>query len=159
MGWTANLPAVYSSLILDGTTPQDPEPADSQRWQNPSGLNSHYHPGASYEMRSEIVNPGGHGHQACYGVSGVILTDGVAAGTADRSHWSNMVGATSHAELDVLPFIRACQLDGNAVTGTWLNRNLTRPIMHSGTYVGKYLEVRPVLAEPSRQIAPGTPCP
>lgn len=83
----------------------------------------------------------------------------VAAGTADRSHWSNMVGATSHAELDVLPFIRACQLDGNAVTGTWLNRNLTRPIMHSETYVGKYLEVRPVLAEPSRQIAPGTPCP
>ena len=159
IGWTQNLPKVYSTVNIDGTTPQDPEPDASQRWQTPHTYSKHYHPGASYEMRSEEVLPGEHGHQACYQISGNIITSGLGAGTADRSHWSNMTGATSHVQLDVLPFIRACQLDGNAVVGVWLNSNLNQAPMYAGSNANKYLEVRPILAEANRQIAPGTPCP
>lgn len=151
-GWLEELPSLYSRV--NNNADPEPDTCDPQRWDTPDfSVNTHYHPGASIEMRSEETE-GGHGHQACYNAARNLINSGVSAGTADRSHPSNLIGSDSHANLDVIPFIWSLQLDGNPVMGTTLNLNLTGPIFYSGSNVDNYLDVRPPIANSKSQIEP-----
>ena len=154
MAWLAELPAAYSALGLNNT---DPEPGNctTQHWEEPTPIDSYYHPGAAFEMRS-IQTPHGHGHQACYDNEGNLIRTGVSAGTADNRHYSNYI-EPSHVSEDVLPFVRAAQLDGNPV---WVNNlvptNLNRPMMHNGSHLQQYLNLRPPIPNSKPLLPPGT---
>lgn len=150
--WLQELPSLYKSV----NDPNDPEPAtcNPQRWGSLGNIDNYYHPGAVFEMRSEETT-NSHGHQACYNSAESLITSSVSAGTADRSHWSNLTGVTSHTNLDVLPFIWSVHLDGNPVKGTILNGNLTGPILYSGSSINDYLEARPPIANSKPQLDPG----
>lgn len=141
--WLSEMPRPYAPLYY----PYDPEPVevDPQRWQEPKVTNTYYHPAGYYDMRSEVTS-GFHGHQAIYDSNGAIVENGVSAGTADRVAPTGATFAL-HTEVDVIPFVWACQLDGNPCNGTFLYANMTAPIMYSGGNLRKYLEVRPPLAD------------
>ena len=159
--WLAGLPALYSSL---GVNNSDPEPAncDPQRWKNVNPTNSHFHPGASFDIRSEVV-PGGYGHQATYNVVGTLIRNGVGAGTADRvsPNFLNPLSIIDHSNEDVWPFIWASQLDSNPVMGnaSFLPSNLTAPLMYQGGELNSYLQVRPPIANNRAELTPGTCAP
>ncbi|MGH1540685.1 MAG: nidogen-like domain-containing protein [Arenicella sp.] len=146
--WTLLLPKVYKTLTLLNENPE-PSSGCNNWWRGASSdfhqSQNYYHPQMVYEMRSVMVN--GYGHQATYDENGVLIESGVSAGSADKSHNSNRVGADSHREVDVLPFIRAAQLDGNPVNArTWLiPTNLSRPLIREGLYLRLYLDFRPEL--------------
>ena len=63
-----------------------------------------------------------------------------------------------HVQADVLPFIRAAQMDGNPVDGGVLNIDLSGPIMHFGYYLQQYFEARPIVANAKPALANNT-CP
>ncbi len=165
--WLAELPAAYSHLGTGNTDPEpDPTTCTNQYWEGMGSLFNHrfYHPGATFQMRSEEIenlDPNQdytHGHQACYTVAGFLRTSGVAAGSADRSHYTNMwpfYTSASHVALDVLPYVRAAQLDGNPV---WVNdvipTNFNRPMMHEGNHLQQYLQVRPPIPNSKPLLSP-----
>ena len=153
ISWINDLPAVYSKLAAINS---DPEPditiCNPQRWEDVDPLDKKYHPFASYEMRSEVIN--GHGHQACYNLNGDLINNGLSAGTADFAHHSIPLGENGHVTHDVLPFIWAAQLDGNPVQGepgsTFAPSDLSHPIMyegHQGSNLDTYLTLRPIYAD------------
>jgi hypothetical protein len=168
--WLAELPCVHPQLPgpFDGSsgnpTYGDPEPAAPDEWDEPISTGTsygvvwpnYYHWGATYEMRSART-AGGHGHQATYNANGQLITDSncpvigpkdfpcVSAGSADKSHYSNVL-FDSHLDNDVLPFIRAAQLDGNPVNRTGPATDLTRPLIRVGENIQKYFKVRPTVA-------------
>ncbi|MFA7155434.1 MAG: hypothetical protein WC112_06870 [Proteiniphilum sp.] len=157
--WLGELPDVYSTL---GSSNTDPEPAncDPDCWENDIdvlGGTNYYHHDASFGMRSDKT-PGGHGHQACYDNStpGKIITSGISAGTADRSHYSKILGADSHMNVDVKPFIWAMQLDGNPIEAPTVPTNLPRPMMHFGLSLNRYLSRRP--PRTASQVTAGNCC-
>lgn len=160
--WLAELPAAYGSITFDTSgDPEDPEPGTctNEYWEDSvATLDSYFHPGATYETRSEET-PGGHGHQACYTGPGGIITSGVAAGTADSHHKSDII-TPSHRTEDVLPFVRAAQLDGNPV---WVNDlfpfDLNRPMMYEGSHLQQYLQLRPPIPNSKPLLTPGTCAP
>jgi uncharacterized protein (DUF2141 family) len=154
-GWLAELPATYSSLA-GGTGDPEPGACTNQLWENTVGNVNYYHPGATFELRSEETS-GGHGHQACYTNGGAFISSGVAAGSADRSHYSNLIPfSTSHRILDVLPFVSAAQLDGNPVSANDLfPTNLDRPMMYEGVRLQQYLQVRPAVANNKSPLTAG----
>ncbi len=152
MSWTSGLPQPFSSISIDPGTaePVDPEPGPPGQWGTPHRIASFLHHDARFEMRSSPV-AGGYGHQATYDANGVLIEDPIAAGTADIAapyHADGVlrvIGALKHREQDVLPFIRALQLDGNPVHSTDINRSLTRPCLYRGSHTDKYIDRRPVL--------------
>ena len=163
--WWAELPAAYATLGSGNSDPEPPPPICTpveQFWENDiiSLANNFYHPGAAVQIRSEEVDlPGiNPGHQVTYSAIGVLITSGVAAGSADRSHYTNAIPfGTSHRILDVLPFVRAAQLDGNPVDVNDLAPlNFNRPMMHEGTHLQQYLQVRPPIPNAKPLLAPGT---
>ena len=158
--WLSNLPSIYSTINFSGpNTPVDPEPSSCspQRWRTPGDINSFYHPGAFFEMRSEET-AGGHGHQGCYNSTGSLIGGGVSAGSADRVSAFNLLpNPLGHRNNDVYPFIWAAQLDGNPVEA--INNiapsDLNAPLLHEGHYLQQYLTVRPPLIPNQQFTNPG----
>ena len=148
LSWTNELPEVYSGLASGNSNPE-PSNCDPQHWENTVDNDvDHYHPGSTYDFRSEKTT-GNHGHQARYYSNGNLVSGGLAGGTADRGHYTVLIGGNSHRIQDVLPFIHAAQLDANPVKGTTTFANLTHPLMYKGSNLNKYLQYRLPLTSPS----------
>lgn len=164
--WQASLPSLYGSL---GALPDiDPEfelgtggVCDPDRWKPPFvfgvgiiEFSGSYHPGAVFGMRSEPIS-GGHGHQATYDINGLLITDPkLGAGSVDK--FSPEFG-DSHINADVLPFVRAAQLDGNPVEA-FLNAipiRMEGKLLHFGTHLQRYFELRPVEIENVSRLSVG----
>lgn len=152
--WAASLPKPYTKLTIgvDAAgvkTAVDPEPGSPGEWSPPRPLNTHLHHGAAYEMRTEVGVAGEHGHQATYDENGSLIRVGIAAGTADFKRpyttvfWTKVPNFARHLEADVLPYIRALQLDGNPVKAVDVYRNLDRPCLFMGEHTLAYLLRRP----------------
>lgn len=156
VGWIQGLPPVYSKLLPGGGNPE-PENCQPRLWPSIRRISNQYHPGAAYEMRS-TPRPDGSGLQATYDANGNLLRDGLAAGSADRaspgSGWNPFL-LLAHNNRDVIPFVRAAQLDGNAVHPTLFYRDLDAPILVVGEHLRAYSKVRPVFG-PVREVQPGT---
>ena len=143
MAWTLTLPQPFDSIDVSGKL-VSPDP---NAWPKLKECDSYLHHDAAYDMRSKKMT-GGWGHQACYTANGILITEGVAAGSADLAEpYSSPI---RHQELDVKPFIRALQLDGNpclAVTEKWVGvvfiSDLKRPMIYQGDYLDQYLKCRP----------------
>ena len=151
MSWTSILPQPYSSISVVSGSPQDPEPGAPRLWGTPHAIDSYLHHDAKYEMRSVPVGAAGHGHQATCDITGALIADPIAAGTADifapyDSHGIFRPEAT-HREEDVLPYIQALQLDGNPARPDWVSapRYLNRPCVYKGQHIEQYISKRPVL--------------
>jgi len=140
MTWTLTLPPAFDSIDVSGKL-VSPGP----KWKTPTKCDSYLHHDAAYDARSAAV-ANGHGHQACYNAKGILITEGVAAGTADLVSPSTWRFA-GHREQDVEPFIRALQLDGNPCLRNFSDAptNLKRPMMYQGHYLNQYLECRPAI--------------
>jgi hypothetical protein len=154
LAWLSLLPPVYSSL---GPRLTDPEPNTCAHdyWGDVNKIDSKFHPGGAYEMRSHSV-AGGHGHQAVYNALGQLLREGPGAGSADRAAprlWG--FGLIKHKDHDVRPFVWAAQLDGNPVNPSWLFTNLDAPLVRRGENMKRYEQVRPALIGQSPEIAAG----
>ena len=137
--WWTVLPKPYATL---GSGNSDPEPAtcSPQLWQGVSTSFLTYHPGASFQMRSESV--AGHGHQATYNAVGALILSGIGAGTAD---WAEAGLLTGHSEEDVKPYIWAAQLDGNPITQTFFGNGVNGTFMRQANRLDQYLSLRPPL--------------
>lgn len=150
--WTSSLPPVHSSigLLTNGTGRVSiDETRRYPGWNAPKPISSYLHHNAVYEMRSEPV--GSHGHQATYREDGTLITQTIAAGTADHNTplsftWSGGV-VELHYRNDVVPFLRAVSLDGNP--GIYNVRhaptNISRPCLHQGVNTQQYILRRPIL--------------
>ena len=153
LAWTAHLPQPFSSIanatgaVTNSTgVINDPEPGAPNEWSVPARNNSLLHHNAAYTMRSR--NGGQHGHQAAYDANGKLITNTIAAGTADFYKPLTFVGTDEmHRLTDVLPFIRAIQLDGNPVlpNSTLSPTNLNRPCIFQGERTDEYMQRRPVI--------------
>jgi hypothetical protein len=155
LAWLALLPPVYSSL---GPGLSDPEPSGCEKryWEGIHKLDSHFHPGGAYEMRSRPVGDG-FGHQAVYDSTGRLVMEGAGAGSADKGtprFWA--FGYLKHLNRDVRPFVWAAQLDGNPVNPAWLFQNFNAPLLIDGEHIRQYHSVRPALWGRMPQVAPGT---
>lgn len=169
MAWLSHLPALYKKL---GNGNSDPEPFSwgINFWHPPDSVaaDNFYHPGAAFQMRSHEVDSfddtyDGCGHQATYDVNRLLIRGepGVSGGSADRvvpitSGGPIFIGLT-HVEADVMPFIWAAQLDGNPCSGESPPTNLTKPMLHEGSFLNKYLTVRPVIANGKPELNPRNP--
>jgi hypothetical protein len=91
-------------------------------------------------------------NQACYDTNGVIILNGVSAGTADFGAATGLT-IPRHVTLDVDPFIRALQLDGNPCQQSV--KSLNHAIIHEGGYGGKYLQCRPAIPNKKPRLNPG----
>ena len=163
--WLQTLPPPFESIEIRvstntfgsvSTNAIDPNPKGSPRlWRKPEKINSYFHPGAAWEMRSYPV-AGGHGHQACYDKNGILIRSGVSAGTADFVSTVNSSGrimpSVGHRNEDVWPFIRAAQLDGNPClpNSVTVPTDFKRPMMFQGSHLDMYLKVRPPLPTGTR---------
>ena len=155
--WTALLPAPPSRLETNGVGGATLPVACQADWFEPEPVDpgNYLHHGAAFEIRS-IPVPGRHGHQATYREDGTLITNTIAAGTADfaaPSPKTDVFQLLDHRKEDVLPFVRALQLDGNPClpdnglsTATELvPRNLSRPALFEGQNTRRYIELRPTL--------------
>ncbi len=91
------------------------------------------HAGATWCMRSKKKD--GHGQQCCYDSDGELLSDAsdeYAPGTPDRSHWTRVVGANSHNNVDNQPFLLADRLDGGNFGQNNLEYHSVRPPSQGG---------------------------
>ncbi len=150
--WLPALPNVYNKL---GAGNSDPEPSSIDYWEPPHLIDSFYHPGSAFEMRSHAVASTGSGHQACYDASGNLITTGVGAGSADFASPTNLTNVPAHIGTDVIPFIWALQLDGNPCQGNSTFSNLDNPMLYQGAVLSAYMIVRPAVANYKPQLAPG----
>ena len=168
LSWTDDLPAMYETLngFVNGEPPPplnlaDPEPGtlECDFWEEPTIIDNEYHPGtekgkgAFYEIRS-LPTKDGYGHQATYTEDGKLITEGLAAGTADKSSPSGVLIPLTHGELDAIPYIWAMQLDGNPVKGTFGNIDITGPILHHGDRLKEYLDLRPTFPNEKKLLTP-----
>ncbi len=147
LSWTRNLPRPFSSIQLFGNTPVDP---DSDDWAAPHSINTFLHHNAKYEMRTSISSK--EGNQATYNEVGNLITNTIAAGTADKYAPYGKItwlirSNTNHREYDVYPFIRLLQMDGNPGVPNVksIPTNLNRPCIYQGLFINKYLERRPII--------------
>lgn len=151
-------------FFISGTRPVDPEPEDCepQSWLHPDEFDSGigglffdsitYHPGATYNIRSEL-NTLSEGHQATYNAQGEVILNGIAAGSADRGP----PNSRTHVMMDVLPFIWAAQLDGNPVEPSPLESvpaQLDQPLLYLGNRLKSYFIPRPAVANNKTQLLP-----
>jgi hypothetical protein len=157
MGWLAGLPPVYSNLAPGNN---DPEPwfpvqqCNPELWDKVNVLSNNYHPGATFEMRSQEVT-GGYGHQATYDVNGKIFNqNSITSGSADKVSPSS--SPSNHRNNDVIPYVWAAQLDGNPVEGGLFYISLSGSWMRQGNRLNQYLVVRPVVANSKPELAPLT---
>ena len=87
--------------------------------------------------------------KATYDENGLLITQGVAAGTADKcgpyAQGNALRLSTGHRFLDVHPYIRALFLDGNPTLPGSEDYPviLCHPPVWQGDYTIKYLECRP----------------
>lgn len=157
MNWTLSLPAPPSSLILDSSGNASLPAEATQSWHSPTRISegAYIHHAAVFEIRSYAVS-GGYGHQATYDANGKLITTTISAGTADYRAPTGAImfgRKEDHRVEDMLPFVRALQLDGNPILVA--NRlsifrenfplNLNRPCLRQGTYTDKYIQLRPTL--------------
>ena len=147
LSWTKDLPAVYSKLGGEVGMFNDPEPPPEEGrcdlWGGFTQLDpekNFIHPGASFDYRSNIVGDC-YGHQATYNRFGILIKNGLGAGSADK--FNPFRCPLGHLEEDFIPYVLAAQLDGNPVKPTFFPDNLNRRLLHQGDYLNKYLEVRP----------------
>ncbi|MEI7901197.1 MAG: hypothetical protein WCK89_13170 [bacterium] len=160
--WLQELPAAYGSLSnrVGSTEFYDPEPQETNLWAGITTPGKFYHHTSKYEMRSLPTIPNHYGHQTCYSTNGILVTTGAGAGTADFI--SPQYDKTSHRDIDVLPFIRAIQIDGNPCKGaplaTMIPAYLTHAIIYQGEHMGLYLYCRPPIPNERPILSPGT-CP
>jgi hypothetical protein len=154
--WLSLLPKPPAKLTLASGIASLPSAA-SANWNAPEQFptNNHMHPKAVYELRSIAVGDA-HGHQATYDASGILITDGIRAGTADIAtpypiaKWWRPI---NHREKDVTPYIRALQLAGNPIhpvdtDGTFSEnfpRNISRPPLRVDSFTREYLQRRPTI--------------
>jgi hypothetical protein len=155
LSWLSLLPPVYSSL---GPGLSDPEPTNCSRkyWEGVHKLDSRFHPGGAYEMRSKPVG-GEFGHQAVYDSNGQLIREGSGAGSADKGapkFWA--FGLVKHRDRDVRPYVWAAQLDGNPVNPSWMFLNFDSPLLRIGVHMMHYQNVRPALWGRSPEILPET---
>ena len=151
LAWTANLPQPFSSISDATGVIIDPEPGAPNNWSAPARNGSLLHHNAAYTMRSRTVD-GQYGHQAAYDADGKLITSTIAAGTADIVAPTGPISANQHRLQDVLPFIRALQLDGNPVrpeNGTILPNGIvptsvSRPCLYQGSNTDTYISLRPI---------------
>ena len=147
--WIDVLPKPYRSIRNTNGELFDPEPDSPDYWSRPSSINSYLHHNASYEMRTETTLI--QGNQACYDANGVIITNTIAAGTADRYAPYNSIGiirpSFNHRNEDVYPFLKAILLDGNpfVIDSVDLPQQLKHPCLYQGNFLNKYLECRPTI--------------
>ena len=151
------LPAPPSRLETNGVGGATLPVACQADWFEPEPVDpgNYLHHGAAFEIRS-IPVPGRPGHQATYREDGTLITNTIAAGTADfaaPSPKTDVFQLLDPRKEDVLPFVRALQLDGNPClpdnglsTATELvPRNLSRPALFEGQNTRRYIELRPTL--------------
>ena len=153
--WTLTLPPPPSRLVLNpiGDLMVLP-PGFSGAWNQPRRFENceWMHHDAVFEIRSKPV-AGGHGHQATYRENGTLITSTIAAGSADKRAPEFPNGLWNHRKWDVLPYIRALQLDGNPVkpanqTGAFphlVPRFLSFPSLFQGASSSSYLLCRPTI--------------
>jgi hypothetical protein len=154
MAWVQSLPPIYARLGPNNSNPE-PETCRPRFWPTLRRIDTHYHPGAAYEMRS-VIRPDDSGHQATYASSGELLCTGVSAGSADRSAPGySLFRLIHHIQRDVTPYLWAAQLDGNPVNPAWFYMNFDRPLMRQGEHLQSYQEVRPVYGLSHREVIPG----
>ena len=154
LAWTTMLPLPPIQLTMatnsGGRVMASTPSAYTSQWSSPRefGNDDFMHHTAKYEIRTEIS--GQYGNQATYDESGAIITNSIAAGTADffgpHNAWGYATRATSHKRKDVFPFLEALQLDGNP--GLPSPRRLTpftldHPCIRQGECLQKYLFCRP----------------
>ena len=151
LAWTLGLPRPFSSIEIAAGVPQDPEPGEPNEWSPPVAVSSYLHHDAVYEARTEPGISGVHGHQATYSSNGEIITQTIAAGTADFRKPRIVIGGitvvngTAHKEADVEPFVLALQLDGNPVEPRNIWRTLNRPCLYQGPCTESYITCRPIV--------------
>ena len=154
--WLSLLPKPPSKLTVASGVASLPSAA-SPNWNAPEQFpaNSFMHPKAVYELRSIAIGDA-HGHQATYDANGILITDGIKAGTADIAtpypiaKWWRPI---NHREKDVKPYIRALQLDGNPIypvdtDGAFSEnfpRNISRPPLRVDSFIREYLQRRPTI--------------
>ena len=155
--WTATLPAPPARLETNGVGGASLPALCRRDWFDPEAVDpdNYLHHGAAFEIRS-VPQPGGYGHQATYRADGTLITNTIAAGTADFTTPSpklNFGRLDHHRTEDVLPFIRALQLDGNpCIPDNGMSslveiipRNISRPALFEGQNTRRYIELRPIL--------------
>ena len=148
--WAGGLPPVYSKLKVGNLNPEPPPDAGRcDEWveEIKDISKTNFHPGAVYEMRSH-PDKNGYGHQATYDEFGILIKDGVGAGTADKVSPS-ILKLGGHFLEDARPYIWAAQLDGNPVASEIevFDKDkfiLSAPLLHQGDNLKKYIEKRPV---------------
>jgi hypothetical protein len=156
LAWTATLPLPPSQLAMttntSGHVMASTPSAYMSQWSSPRefGNADFMHHTAKYEIRTEISSQ--FGNQATYDESGAIITNSIAAGTADFFGPYNALGyatrAISHKEMDVFPFLQALQLDGNPGSPSPLKdapRKITHPCLRTGDHLTSYLFCRPCI--------------
>jgi RHS repeat-associated protein len=84
-----------------------PPPGWEWDWKVAMGTPMYYHPNATYGIRKK--GTGDAGAQAMYDKYGMIITEGVSAGTADKI--SPEISVSGHRKADVIPFDWARALD------------------------------------------------
>lgn len=147
--WLDELPPVYSELADQNADPE-PGDCDPQHWRDVNNnLPEFFHFNAEFEIRSEQTD-GRHGHQACYDANGDLIVGGslealASSGTADFAYWANVI-PPYHVLVDVRPYIRAAQLDGNPVEGepnALTPTSLSQPLIRIGPQLRNYFQRRP----------------
>ena len=154
--WTVLLPKPFASLGIATNSMGLVKPIGTNgvAWKAPTLIDSssYMHHNAVHEMRSYSIS-GGHGHQATYDDKGMLIEETIAAGTSDKvspaSLWDGTT--TEHRDQDVLPYIRALQIDGNPIltdNGTgilpnWVPTRFIRPCLFQGSETDEYLARRP----------------
>lgn len=169
MGWLSHLPSLFKKL---GNGNSDPEPFSwgINFWHPPDSyaVGDFYHPGAVFGMRSHEVDSfddtyDGSGHQATYDRDGILIrgSPGVSAGSADRvvpiTSGGPIFSGLTHVDADVMPFIWAAQLDGNPCSGNSTPTNMTNPMLYEGSFLRKYMTVRPTIANDKTELNPKNP--
>ena len=160
--WQNSLPPVYEqiSFIPDqsGENWID-ESFAYDSWDTPEPSHTYLHHNAVFTMRS--TNDGESGHQASYDINGNVITNTIAAGTADRYKpmtirlgWVVHLFVEYHYRYDVVPFLRAISLDGNpgVYNCRYAPTNITRPCIYQGPNLNKYLEKRPILPTGTQKL-------
>ena len=153
--WTAWIPLPPSHLDISTNTAGTAEAtiptyfSGHSSWSSPRPISAstHMHHTAKYELRTETIDQSGN--QATYDAEGRLITKTIAAGTADYYQpydvFGNLRPNGKHRRFDVLPYVRALQLDGNPghPFSVFVPTNITHPCLRQGTNLDQYLFCRP----------------
>ena len=111
---------------------------------SPRGTSKAYHPNAEMNIRTKNATTGGHGNQATYDINGMLITTGLAAGSADYVQAGGLVEyLAGHRDYDVKTFELASKLDNFPASSTGTPQFPVGAV--PGDNIKKYFEVRPVI--------------